>query len=176
LHYSALRYFNACGALPGRGEAHQPESHLIPQVLRVALGERDSIGIYGTDYPTPDGTCIRDYIHVCDLVRAHSDALAYLRNGGDSVTLNCGYGRGFSVLDVIDTVKRVSGVDFSVETTARRPGDPAQIVAKSDRIRAVLGWRPQLDDLNTIARHAIDWERKLAERRGRRTTPVAASV
>jgi UDP-glucose 4-epimerase len=132
--------------------------------------------IFGTDYPTPDGTCIRDYIHVGDLVRAHSDALAYLRNGGAPTTLNCGYGRGFSVLEVIDTVKRVSGADFRVETTARRAGDPAQIVAKSDRIRALLGWQPQFDDLTTIARHALEWERKLAERRDRKTTPAAASA
>jgi UDP-glucose 4-epimerase len=178
LAHVILRYFNVAGADPAlrTGQSTKGATHLIKVAVETALGLRPEMQVFGTDYPTPDGTCIRDYIHVCDLVRAHSDALAYLRNGGDSVTLNCGYGRGFSVLDVIDTVKRVSGVDFSVETTARRPGDPAQIVAKSDRIRAVLGWRPQLDDLNTIARHAIDWERKLAERRGRRTTPVAASV
>jgi UDP-glucose 4-epimerase len=132
--------------------------------------------VFGTDYPTADGTCIRDYIHVCDLVRAHSDALAWLRKGGASTTLNCGYGRGFSVLEVIDTVKRVSGVDFRVETTARRAGDPAQIVAKSDRIRGLLGWQPQFDDLTTIARHALEWERRLAERRNRKTAPAAASA
>jgi UDP-glucose 4-epimerase len=132
--------------------------------------------VFGTDYPTPDGTCIRDYIHVCDLVRAHSDALAYLRNGGTSTTLNCGYGRGFSVLEVIDTVKRVAGVDFRVDTAARRAGDPAQIVAKSDRIRTLLGWQPRFDDLATITRHAFDWERKLAARRDRETMPTAASA
>jgi UDP-glucose 4-epimerase len=120
--------------------------------------------VFGTDYPTPDGTCIRDYIHVADLVRAHADALAYLRRGGAPVTLNCGYGNGFSVLEVIDTVKRVAGVDFPVERGAARPGDPARIVAASDRIRAVLGWRPQLDDLATIIGHAVAWQRKLTTR------------
>ena len=103
--------------------------------------------MFGTDYPTPDGTCIRDYIHVADLVAAHSDALAYLRGGGPSTTLNCGYGRGFSVLDVIETVKRVSGVDFTVEFAGRRAGDPAQIVAACERARSTLGWQPRFDDL-----------------------------
>jgi UDP-glucose 4-epimerase len=164
LRCACLRYFNAAGATADQGEAHHPESHLIPLILQVAQGKRESISIFGTDYETPDGTCIRDYIHVGDLVRAHSDALAYLRGGGASTTLNCGYGKGFSVLDVIDTVKRVSGVDFAVEMTAPRPGDPARIIAASERIRDVLGWRPQLDDLTTIARHALEWERRLAAR------------
>jgi UDP-glucose 4-epimerase len=122
---------------------------------------RPRIEVFGTDYPTPDGTCIRDYIHVWDLVRAHSDALAYLRAGGDSITLNCGYGRGFSVLEVIETVKRVAGIDFPVELRGRRAGDPAQIVASAERARTILGWQPQFDDLATIVRHARDWERKL---------------
>ena len=113
------------------------------------------------DYPTPDGTCIRDYIHVWDLVRAHWDALRYLRAGGESATLNCGYGRGFSVLEVIDTVKRVSGRDFKVELAGRRAGDPAQIVAAADRARSVLKWEPSLADLPTIVEHALAWERKL---------------
>jgi UDP-glucose 4-epimerase len=117
--------------------------------------------VFGIDYSTPDGTCIRDYIHVCDLVRAHSDALAYLRSGGDSVTLNCGYGLGFSVLEVIETVKRVAGIDFKVEFASRRAGDPAQIVAGADRARALLDWQPQFDDLATIVRHALEWERRL---------------
>ena len=121
--------------------------------------------MYGTDYPTPDGTCIRDYIHVSDLVRAHSDALRYLRAGGAPATLNCGYGRGFSVLEVIDTVKKVSGVDFRVEYATRRAGDPAQIVAAADRARAVIGWRPELDDLPTIVTHALAWERTLRARK-----------
>jgi UDP-glucose 4-epimerase len=122
------------------------------------------MNVFGTDYPTPDGTCIRDYIHVSDLVRAHLDALTYLRTGGPSVTLNCGYGRGFSVLEVIETVKRVSGIDFKVELADRRAGDPAQIVAASDRARAVLKWQPQFDNLDTIATHALAWERKLMGR------------
>jgi UDP-glucose 4-epimerase len=120
--------------------------------VRAALGLRAKMQVFGTDYSTPDGTCIRDYIHVSDLVRAHSDALAYLRGGGASVTLNCGYGRGFSVLEVIE-MKRVSGVDFKVELTSRRAGDPAHIVAASDRARA-LNWQPRFDDLQTIVRHA----------------------
>jgi hypothetical protein len=118
--------------------------------------------VFGTNYPTPDGTCIRDYIHVSDLVAAHSDALAYLRGGGASATLNCGYGRGFSVLDVIETVKRVSDVDFKVEFAGRRAGDPAHIVAAADRARSTLKWQPHFDDLQTIVGHALAWERKLA--------------
>ncbi len=117
--------------------------------------------VFGTDYPTPDGTCIRDYIHVSDLGARAFDALAYLRAGGRSVDLNCGYGRGFSVLEVIETVKRVSGIDFRVELAGPRPGDPAQIVAAADRARSMLAWQPQFDDLQTIVRHALAWERKL---------------
>jgi UDP-glucose 4-epimerase len=120
------------------------------------------IEVFGTDYETPDGTCVRDYIHVSDLVRAHSDALRHLRDGGASVTLNCGYGRGFSVLEVIDTVKRVSGVDFKVTTRGRRPGDPPAITADSGRIRALLGWAPQFEDLETIVHHALKWEHRSA--------------
>jgi len=167
LAHVILRYFNVAGADPGMrtGQSTKGATHLIKVAVETALGLRPKMQVFGTDYATPDGTCIRDYIHVGDLVRAHSDALAYLRKGGASTTLNCGYGRGFSVLEVIDTVKRVSGVDFRVETTARRAGDPAQIVARSVRIRALLGWQPQFDDLTTIARHALAWERKLAARR-----------
>jgi UDP-glucose 4-epimerase len=178
LAHVILRYFNVAGADPGlrTGQSTKGATHLIKVAVETALGLQPKMQVYGTDYPTPDGTCIRDYIHVCDLVRAHSDALAYLRSGGASTTLNCGYGRGFSVLEVIDTVKRVSGIDFRVETAARRAGDPAQIVAKSDRIRALLGWQPQLDDLTTIARHALAWERELARRRGGKATPAITSV
>ena len=162
-----LRYFNVAGADPhGRtGQSTKGATHLIKIAVETALGRRPSMQVFGTDYPTPDGTCIRDYIHVSDLVRAHSDALAYLRGGGPSVTLNCGYGQGFSVLDVIDSVKRVSGVDFKVELAGRRAGDPAQLVARSDRARSVLGWKPQLDQLPTIVGHALAWERKLMARR-----------
>jgi len=178
LSHVILRYFNVAGADPmlRTGQSTRNATHLIKVAVETALGLRAKLQVFGTDYPTPDGTCVRDYIHVCDLVRAHSDALAYLRKGGGSTTLNCGYGRGFSVREVIDTVKRVSGVDIRVETTARRAGDPAQIVANSDRIRALLGWRPQFDDLATIARHALEWERKLAERGDRMSMPAAASA
>ncbi len=140
LRHVILRYFNVAGADPlGRtGQSTKGATHLIKVAVETALGRRPKMDVFGTDYPTPDGTCIRDYIHVSDLVRAHSDALAYLRGGGASVTLNCGYGRGFSVLEVIETVKRVSGVDFKVEFAGRRPGDPAQIVAASDRARSAL--------------------------------------
>jgi UDP-glucose 4-epimerase len=167
LAHVILRYFNVAGADPAlrTGQSTKGATHLIKVAVETALGLRPKMMVFGTDYPTPDGTCVRDYIHVSDLVRAHSDALAYLRGGGASTTLNCGYGRGFSVLEVIDTVKRASGVDFAVETAPRRAGDPAGIVAASERIRATLGWRPQLDDLSTIARHALDWERKLVSKR-----------
>jgi UDP-glucose 4-epimerase len=158
-----LRYFNVAGADPRMrtGQSTRGATHLIKVAVEAALGKRAKLDVFGTDYPTPDGTCIRDYIHVADLVRAHSDALAYVRGGGEPVTLNCGYSHGFSVLEVIDTVKRVSGVDFRVDYAAKRPGDPAQIVAKSDRIRQTLGWRPQFDDLATIVTHALAWERTL---------------
>jgi UDP-glucose 4-epimerase len=166
LRYVILRYFNVAGADPQlrTGQSTQNATHLIKVAAETALGTRAKIDVFGTDYPTPDGTCIRDYIHVADLVRAHSDALVYLRHGGDSQTLNCGYGRGFSVLEVIDAVKRVAKVNFRVEVVGRRAGDPAQIVAASDRIRSVLGWRPQFDDLTTIVSHALGWERKLTAR------------
>jgi UDP-glucose 4-epimerase len=163
LDYVILRYFNVAGADPKlrTGQSTKSATHLIKVAVETALGKRPKMDVFGTDYPTPDGTCIRDYIHVADLVRAHSDALAYLRAGGKPVTLNCGYGHGFSVLDVIDTVKRASGVDFRVDRAGPRPGDPAQIVANSDRARELLHWQPQFDDLATIVAHALAWERKL---------------
>src|SRR5216683_2912760 len=166
LRHVILRYFNVAGADPlGRtGQSTKGATHLIKVAVETALGRRPKMDVFGTDYATPDGTCIRDYIHVSDLARAHSDALAHLRGGGASVTLNCGYGRGFSVLEVTDTVKRVSGVDFEVEFAERRPGDPARIVAASDRIRATLAWQPQFDDLQTIVAHALAWERRLSDR------------
>src|SRR5260221_611505 len=140
LPHVILRYFNVAGADPlGRtGQSSKEATHLIKVVTQAALGLRAKVDVFGADYPTPDGTCIRDYIHACDLVQAHCDALAYLRAGGGSITLNCGYGRGFSVLEVIETVKRISGVDFEVRFSGRRPGDPAHIVAASDRARSVL--------------------------------------
>jgi UDP-glucose 4-epimerase len=168
LRHVILRYFNVAGADPlGRaGQSTKGATHLIKAALEAALGRRPKVDVFGTDYPTPDGTCIRDYIHVADLVAAHSDALAYLRGGGSSTTLNCGYGRGFSVLDVIETVKRVSGVDFTVEFAGRRAGDPAQIVAACDRARSTLGWQPQFDDLTRIVSDALAWERGLSQRAG----------
>ena len=166
LKHVILRYFNVAGADPeGRtGQSTKGATHLIKVAVETALGKREKMDVFGTDYPTPDGTCLRDYIHVNDLAAAHLDALRYLRAGGDSVTANCGYGRGFSVREVIDTVKKVSGKDFRVDTSPRRPGDPAQIVANSDRARATFGWRPQYDDLPLIVDHALAWERKLMMR------------
>jgi UDP-glucose 4-epimerase len=166
LRHVILRYFNVAGADPlGRtGQSTRRATHLIKVAVEAALGLRPKLEVFGADYPTPDGTCIRDYIHVCDLVRAHSDALAYLRGGGESTTLNCGYGRGFSVREVIDTVKQVSGVDFKVEFAGRRAGDPANIVAASDLVRSTLKWQPRFHDLQTIVTHALAWELKLSKR------------
>jgi UDP-glucose 4-epimerase len=163
LRYLILRYFNVAGADPQlrTGQSTKDATHLIKVAAETALGLRPKIEVFGTDYPTRDGTCIRDYIHVSDLVRAHSDALAYLRGGGEPLTLNCGYGRGFSVLEVIDAVKRVSGRDFRVDLAPRRAGDPAEIVASSNRARELLGWQPTRDDLATIAADALAWQKKL---------------
>src|SRR5690606_15764919 len=132
-----------------------------------ALGKREGITVFGTDYPTPDGTCIRDYIHVSDLVTAHAEALRHLRAGGENLVANCGYGRGFSVIEVIDTVKRVSGVDFPVEYGPRRPGDPAAIVASPALITSRLGWRPTHADLGEIVANALAWENALTRRNQR---------
>jgi UDP-glucose 4-epimerase len=166
LGHVILRYFNVAGADPeGRtGQSTKGATHLIKVAVETALGKRGKMDVFGTDYATPDGTCVRDYIHVSDLTRAHLDALRYLRGGGASVTANCGYGRGYSVREVVDTVKRVSGVDFRVDVSGRRPGDPAQIIAASERARALFGWRPVYDDLPTIVGHALAWERKLTMR------------
>jgi UDP-glucose 4-epimerase len=163
-----LRYFNVAGADPqGRvGQSTKVATHLIKVAVEAVLGLRPKLDVFGTDYPTPDGTCVRDYIHVSDLARAHADALRYLRSGAPSLTLNCGYGHGFSVLDVIETVKRVSGVDFKVEMAPRRLGDSAQIVAASEQARSKLGWQPRYDDLSTIVSHALAWERTLMVRSG----------
>jgi UDP-glucose 4-epimerase len=167
LRYVALRYFNVAGADPqGRtGQSTPRATHLIKVASEAAVGLRPGLDVYGTDYPTPDGTCVRDYIHVTDLVRAHLDALRYLRAGGESTVLNCGYGKGFSVLEVVDAVKRVSGADFPVQTVDRRAGDPPALVAGVDRIHEVLGWQPQLNDLDTIVSHALAWERHLKSKR-----------
>jgi UDP-glucose 4-epimerase len=169
LRYVALRYFNVAGADPrGRsGQSTPNATHLIKVAAQTALGDRPYIEVFGTDYPTPDGSCLRDYIQVSDLVDAHLVALNHLRRGGDSLTLNCGYGRGYSVKEVIDVVRKVSGVNFDVRISPRRPGDPAQIVAKADRIREELGWRPRHDDLDGIVHQALSWERALKTRNQR---------
>jgi UDP-glucose 4-epimerase len=163
LTYVALRYFNVAGADPqGRlGQSADNATHLIKVAAQAALGARQGLDVFGTDYATPDGSCIRDYIQVTDLVHAHIQALAYLRSGGECLTCNCGYGHGASVLEVIEIVKKVSGFDFPVRLAARRPGDPAALVAGAERIRSVLGWKPRYDDLSLIVSQALDWERRL---------------
>ncbi|HEY0568116.1 MAG TPA: UDP-glucose 4-epimerase GalE, partial [Xanthobacteraceae bacterium] len=167
LNHVILRYFNVAGADPQlrTGQSAPTATHLIKVAVQTALRMRPSLDVFGTDYATPDGTCIRDYIHVTDLVRAHSAALGYLRCGGESATLNCGYGRGFSVLEVIEAVRRVARRKFAVRFTGRRPGDPAAIVAGADLVRSVLGWKPEWDDLDTIVGHAYAWERLLLKTR-----------
>ena len=166
LQHVIMRYFNVAGADPlGRtGQSTKGATHLIKVAVEAALGLRSHVDVFGTDYPTPDGTCIRDYVHVSDLVAAHCHALDYLRRDGASATINCGYGRGFSVLEVIETVKRVSGVDFRVELKDRRAGDPARVVGACERAHSALKWRPRFDDLQTIVDHALAWDRRLAER------------
>jgi len=158
LHYASLRYFNACGALPGRGEAHQPESHLIPLVLRVPLGQSESISIFGTDYPTPDGTCIRDYIHISDLVSAHLLALEGL-NERDQMVYNLGSGNGYSVREVIETARRVTGQRIPSTELPRRPGDSAILVASPEKIQRELGWKPQHENLHEIITSAWAWHK-----------------
>ena len=161
LRYVALRYFNACGAHPTGviGEAHDPETHLIPLILQVPLGKREKISIYGDDYPTDDGTCIRDYIHVTDLAQAHILALDYLTGGGESDVFNLGNGVGFSVKEVIDVARQVTGHPIPAEITPRRAGDPARLVASSEKAKSVLGWKPKYDDLNTIVSTAWNWHK-----------------
>ena len=158
LHFAALRYFNACGALPGRGEAHRPESHLIPRVLQIALGQSEAATIYGTDYPTPDGTCIRDYIHIADLVSAHLLALDALEKS-DRLIYNVGSEKGCSVRAVIETARKVTGHAIPVVESPRRPGDPARLVASSEKIRRELGWKPQHDNMQDILSSAWEWHK-----------------
>jgi UDP-glucose 4-epimerase len=167
MSYVVLRYFNVAGADPHAriGLATVGATHLLKIAVEAATGQRAKIDVYGTDYPTPDGSCIRDFIHVSDLAQAHRAALSYLRGGGQSVTLNCGYGRGYSVLETIEAVRGVSGRNFAVQYAARRPGDIMTMVADTRRIRGVLDWTPQYDDLATIATHALAWEEKLARER-----------
>lgn len=166
LTYGVLRYFNVAGADPQRrsGQSTPFATHLIKVAVQTALGQRPQMQIFGTDYPTPDGTCVRDFIHVSDLVEAHALLLEHLRSGGGSLTLNCGYGRGYSVRQVIGTVKEVSGVDFPVVERPRRSGDPAAVVARAERVRRELGWSPAHDDLHEIVTSAYEWERYLTTR------------
>ena len=167
MQYVVLRYFNVAGADPQAriGLATVGATHLLKIAVEAATGQRAKIDVFGTDYPTQDGSCIRDFIHVTDLSQAHRSALAYLRNGGASTTLNCGYGRGYSVLETIDAVRRVSGRSFAVQYAPRRPGDIMTMVADTSRIRGLLDWKPQYDDLETIAAHALAWEDKLFRER-----------
>ena len=164
--YVALRYFNVAGADPrGRlGQSTPRATHLIKRGVQTALGRYAGMDIFGEDYPTRDGTCVRDYIQITDLIDAHLAALKYVRDGGESTVFNCGYGHGATVKEVVEVVKRISGVDFQVNVSGRRVGDPAAIIAKADRIRSVLGWRPQRDNLDDIVRQALDWERRLHNR------------
>lgn len=161
LRYTAIRYFNAAGASEDAsiGEAHNPETHLIPLILKTATGERKSISIFGTDFPTPDGTAVRDYIHVDDLAQAHILAAKYLADGGESDIFNCGYSQGYSVREVIDTAKKVTGIDFPVEETARRDGDPPILIADSSKLKQKLNWSPRHNDLEYIIKTAYNWEK-----------------
>ena len=162
LRYASLRYFNAAGAAGDQGEDHRPESHLIPLILEVALGKREHIAIYGTDYATPDGTCMRDYIHISDLASAHLLVLEALRKN-DKLIYNLGNGRGFSVREVIEVVRRVTGHPIPAREVERRPGDPAVLVASSDKIKRELHWQPQFSSLEAIVRSAWEWRRSHPE-------------
>ena len=166
LNYIALRYFNVAGADPkGRtGQSTPQATHLIKVACQTALGQRKSMEVFGTDYATPDGTCLRDYIHVSDLIAAHMDALAHLRKGGESGIFNCGYGKGYSVLEVIKAVEKASGGPVNHRLAPRRAGDPAAIVAGADRVRRILGWQPKHNDLDFIVQSALAWERHLMRR------------
>ena len=163
LSFVVLRYFNVAGADPKMrtGQSTPQATHLIKVAAETILGKRDKMSVFGTDYPTPDGTCIRDYIHVSDLARAHSASLAHLRRGGANATFNCGYGHGYSVLEVLEAARRVSGSNFPVEYAGRRAGDSVSLVADVSRIQGTLDWRPLYDNLDTIVQHALAWERRL---------------
>jgi UDP-glucose 4-epimerase len=177
MNFVVLRYFNVAGADPLAriGLATVGATHLLKTAVEAATGQRAKIDVFGTDYPTPDGSCIRDFVHVTDLAQAHRAALSYLRGGGTSVTLNCGYGRGYSVKETIEAVRRVSGRNFAVQYAPRRPGDIMTMIADTTRIRSTLDWTPQYDDLETIAAHALKWEEKLfRERHGELQHAVSA--
>jgi len=157
LKHVALRYFNASGAIPGRGEDHAPETHIIPNVIFAATGKLPFVSVFGDDYPTPDGTAIRDYVHVADLCDAHLRALDHLRGGGESESINLGTGHGYSVSEVIETAREVTGKNIETVIEPRRPGDPSRLVANSAKAREVLGWQPRYDNLETIIQSAWDW-------------------
>ncbi len=163
LRYVALRYFNVAGSDPkGRiGQSTRKATLLVKVACEASVGKRECVNVFGSDYPTPDGTGVRDYIHVDDLARAHLSAVDYLDAGGSSQTLNCGYGHGYSVREVLRSVERISGRSLRVQEMARRAGDPPTLVAKADRIRTVLGWQPQLDNLDGIVASSLRWEEKL---------------
>lgn len=167
MRYVALRYFNVAGADPQAryGQSTTKTTLLVQIAVQAALGMREQLQIFGTDYPTKDGTCVRDYLHVTDLIDAHDLALGHLRAGGENKTLNVGYGHGYSVREIIDTVKRVTGRDFKVTEGPRRAGDPIEVVAEASRIRSEFGWEPKLDDIETIVQHAWAWEQKMQRRR-----------
>lgn len=162
--YVALRYFNVAGCEPGGtiGQSTPNATLLVKVACEAAVGRRSHVAIFGTDYPTPDGTGLRDYIHVEDLATAHIDALRYLRSGGESTTLNCGYGHGYSVREVLEAVEKANEASLTIREEDRRPGDPPELVAVADRIQSTLGWRPRFDDLDTIVRTSLEWERKIA--------------
>jgi len=162
--YVALRYFNVAGCDPTGtiGQSTPKATLLVKVACEAATGRRPGVSIFGTDFPTPDGTGLRDYIHVEDLATAHLDALAYLRKGGDATVLNCGYGHGYSVREVLAAVERANGEALSIKEEPRRAGDPPELIAVADRVRAVLGWTPKLDDLDTIVKTSLEWERKIA--------------
>ena len=164
--YVALRYFNVAGCEPTGtiGQSTPKATLLVKVACEAATGKRPGVSIFGTDYPTPDGTGLRDYIHVEDLASAHLDALGYLRNGGASTTLNCGYGHGYSVREVLQAVEKVNGAPLNISEEQRRDGDPPELVAVADKVRSVLGWKPQYDDLDTIVQTSLEWERKIAAR------------
>ena len=164
--YVVLRYFNVAGCEPcGTIGQSTPKATLLVKVAcEAAVGKRDQVYVFGTDYPTPDGTGLRDYIHVADLATAHLDALAYLRDGGESITLNCGYGHGYSVREVLSAVEAANGAPLKIVEEARRAGDPPELVAVAEKIGKVLGWTPKYDDLDTIVRTSLEWERKIAAR------------
>ncbi|KRA98322.1 UDP-glucose 4-epimerase [Devosia sp. Root685] len=164
--FGVLRYFNVAGADPQKrsGQSTPLATHLIKVACQTALGQREKMDIFGTDYETPDGTCVRDYIHVTDLIAAHALLLNHLRKGGESTTLNCAYGQGYSVRQVVETVRKISGVNFRADEGPRRAGDPASITATGQKVRALLGWQPKHDDLNEIVETAYSWERHLMTR------------